>query len=369
MPWFLPEQSSEWTTGDLSKLNVYYDDRAKSISEFMTILSVRSNRSELKNDLPEECKCKRLIGYTNDFFNFEFDFDIRRTGGKKNTLGLDGERQKKIKDGIDNAEELRRRLEEKETELDVFEELRRLNDHKRLEMLYVWRSNILEFLGFFADILRRWDHESHREGKFVYLFMLFSKVCRLRPEPGDAFMEMLKIKNKEVKGYPDVRFISCSSEGDCSSLEGDCSSSEGDCKTVAVTEVKKEDAFLTRNKKGGKPKDKKKKNPLIYEDIPERVLGQHGIELLQERKRSFFQSGTLGIICIGTKVYFTFLDINDAKFAEIQKKGKVKKAEKVNIVYTRGFDYMKAEERKELLVPLFKIALLQTPTSDPAVEN
>lgn len=52
----------------------------------------------------------------------------------------------------------------------------------RLEMLYVWRSNILEFLGFFADILRRWDHESHREGKFVYLFMLFSKVCRLRPE-------------------------------------------------------------------------------------------------------------------------------------------------------------------------------------------
>lgn len=30
---------------------------------------------------------------------------------------------------------------------------------------------------------------------------------------------------------------------------------------------------------------------------------------------------------------------------------------------------MKAEERKELLVPLFKIALLQTPTSDPAVEN
>lgn len=131
MPWFLPEQSSEWTTGDLSKLNVYYDDRAKSISEFMTILSVRSNRAELKNDLPEECKCKRLIGYTNDFFNFEFDFDIRRTGGKKNTLGLDGERQKKIKDGIDNAEELRRRLEEKETELDVFEELRRLNDHKR----------------------------------------------------------------------------------------------------------------------------------------------------------------------------------------------------------------------------------------------
>lgn len=55
--------------------------------------------------------------------------------------------------------------------------------------------------------------------------------------PGDAFKEMLKIKNKEVKGYPDVRFISCSSEGDCSSLEGDCSSSEGDCKTVAVTEV------------------------------------------------------------------------------------------------------------------------------------
>lgn len=76
------------------------------------------------------------------------------------------------------------------------------------------------------------------------------------------------------------------------------------CLFFLVYQVKKEDAFLTRNKKGGKPKDKKKKTPLIYEDIPERVLGQHGIELLQERKRSFFQSGTLGIICIGTKVIF-----------------------------------------------------------------
>lgn len=39
-----------------------------------------------------------------------------------------------------------------------------------------------------------------------------------------------------------------------------------------------------------------------------------------------------------------FLDINDVKFVEIQKKGKVKKVEKVNIVYIRGFDYMKVEE-------------------------
>lgn len=51
-----------------------------------------------------------------------------------------------------------------------------------LGMLYVWRSNVLKFLGFFIDILRRWDHESYREGKFVYLFMLFCKVCLLRPE-------------------------------------------------------------------------------------------------------------------------------------------------------------------------------------------
>lgn len=47
----------------------------------------------------------------------------------------------------------------------------------RLEMLYVWRFNILELLGFFVDILRRWDYELYREGKFVYFFMFFFKVC------------------------------------------------------------------------------------------------------------------------------------------------------------------------------------------------
>lgn len=82
----------KWIIGDFLKLNVFYDDCVKSILEFMIILFERFNWVELKNDFFEECKCKCLIGYMNDFFKFEFDFDIRCIGGKKNILGLDGER-------------------------------------------------------------------------------------------------------------------------------------------------------------------------------------------------------------------------------------------------------------------------------------
>lgn len=67
-------------------------------------------------------------------------------------------------------------------------------------------------------------------------------------------------------------------------------------------QVKREHSFLTRNKKGDKSKKKSEKIPFIYQDVPENVLGQHGIELLLERKTSFFESGAAGIICIGTKV-------------------------------------------------------------------
>ena len=45
----------------------------------------------------------------------------------------------------------------------------------------------------------------------------------------------------------------------------------------------------------------------IEDYIRDEVLGQHGIQLLMERKGSFFHPGVLGILCIGTKVYMAVM--------------------------------------------------------------
>lgn len=106
----VPEQSSKWTTGALAKRNIYYDDDATSISDFMSILKDKSNQSVLTDDLPKDCK--PLLDYTKTFFgSFSFDFDIRRTDGKRNTPQMGEERQQKINHGITEAETLRKDLE------------------------------------------------------------------------------------------------------------------------------------------------------------------------------------------------------------------------------------------------------------------
>lgn len=48
----------------------------------------------------------------------------------------------------------------------------------------------------------------------------------------------------------------------------------------------------------------------ILANLPQAVLGQHGIELLMEKKNSFFNSGVAGFICIGTKVRLILIKIH-----------------------------------------------------------
>ena len=49
----------------------------------------------------------------------------------------------------------------------------------------------------------------------------------------------------------------------------------------------------------------KKTADFKMKQLNEAVLGHHGIQLLIERKNSFFETAVVGIICIGTKVMYT----------------------------------------------------------------
>ncbi|KAK3105701.1 hypothetical protein FSP39_003813 [Pinctada imbricata] len=96
-----------------------------------------------------------------------------------------------------------------------------------------------------------------------------------------------------------------------------------------------------------------------YKNISNHVLGQHGIELIVERKESHLFPGVLGIICIGTQIIFTFLNITNDHYEEILDDA-VDRKHKASIMYTRPYDFMDEADRNELLEPFFWLGCIQT---------
>lgn len=307
----------------------------------MSLLKESYDQPELINtNLSEEHRC--WLDYTKKYWTLSFDFDLRRTGGKRKTQRVMDEQKEKIVAGKAEANAFMKQLQDEN--LEVFSELKRSSDFKSLGMLYRWKSNLLDFMTFYLDILKRWDYPSQREGKFTYLFMLFSKICLLCPELGDTYQETLSINGKPVSGIPDIRFIA-----------------HHDLKVVAVTEVKKEDDFKIREYEESPEDDQ----PYIKEKVAENILGQLAGELLLEKDKSFFTSGVVGILCIGTKVFITFLEIEDDHYSHILETGKANEDDEATIHYTKPFDYMKADERDQLLEVLFWFAKLQQSIREP----
>ncbi|KAK3092985.1 hypothetical protein FSP39_009663 [Pinctada imbricata] len=98
-----------------------------------------------------------------------------------------------------------------------------------------------------------------------------------------------------------------------------------------------------------------------FQNLSPEALGHHGIELVMERKDSYFFPGVVGIICSGTKVIFTYLELTQAHYEKIQMKGeKDGMSLKSHISYTRPYDFMDVQDRKELLQPLTWLGYLQS---------
>lgn len=335
----LPKSASGLMYSHLHQLNILYDDFPMELPLFMSML--KNDQTELINiNLSGEHRC--LLEYTKKYWTLSFDFDIRRTGGKRKTQRVTDEQKEKIVAGKEEANNFMKLL--RDENLEVFSVLKTSTDFKSLRMLYRWESNLLDFMTFYLDILKRWDYPSQREGQFSYLFMLFSKICLLCPEPGDTYQETLNINGKPLSGIPDVRFIA-----------------HHDSKVVAFTEVKKEDNFKIREFES----DDGMLDPFIKRKVPENILGQLAGELLLEKEKSFFTSGVVGVLCIGTKVFITFLEIEADHYSHILETGKAKADHGAKIHYTIPLDYMKADERNKLLEVLFWFAELQQSIREP----
>lgn len=82
-----PEKVSGWREKDLLKLKISYDDESKNLLDFMALLKEGSAETyPFTHEL--SANIVRLIDCTKTYWDFSFDFDINRTGGKKKTEKL-----------------------------------------------------------------------------------------------------------------------------------------------------------------------------------------------------------------------------------------------------------------------------------------
>lgn len=121
-------RTSGWMFKDLGQLNISYGEHPMDLKEFMDLLKVRIDQPELNNiNVPE--KHQSLLNYTRAYWKLSFDFDIRRSGGKRKTEQFMGEQKRKITEGIEEANAFMDKL--RNDELPVFSKLKTSNDFER----------------------------------------------------------------------------------------------------------------------------------------------------------------------------------------------------------------------------------------------
>ncbi|XP_062610362.1 uncharacterized protein LOC134272136 [Saccostrea cucullata] len=328
-----PTKASGWKVNHLLDLGIYYDETSMELQTFMTMLKegLPKPKSTCSDREVPEIK-KKMIQLTKDWWKFSFDFE----SAEKSLVGS-GVREslQKTKEAVEIFEEENHNIVESLTTTEQ-------EDWKSLQVYSVWRMNVLDFWRYFFTLLTRWGKTYQRKERFTSLFMAFSKICFLYPEPGKTYCDMIQIRDTMVQGIPDIRFLTLTSSP----------SAKKNLELLLVTEVQQYDAFTG---------DLSKSDTFTVEHISKAVLGQHGIELLMERESSFFfPAGVVGLLCIGTKVIFTFLQISQGHYQMIREKGTVDKTNKATISYTRPYDYMEANDRAEILEVLFWFGYIQS---------
>lgn len=281
---------------------------------------------------------------TEDCWKFSFDFD------KEHDHGIPGEIQQTrnaMREFEENKDRLETRLQTEESEESKGRRLTSQSLHSREDfksLFYRWRTNLIDFWTYFSMILVRWWKPRQKEGRFTHLFMAFSKICLLYPEPGKMYEESICIKGVDVRGTPAVRFVT---------LPTTTPPTVGSfLQLIVVTEVKQcSNAFRGSHNA----------ETFTYKNVSEEALGQHGVQLLMERDSSFFRPNVVGILCTGTKVIFTYLDIDQEHYEKLQEKSEeVDCTNKATISYTRPFDYMDVRDRHQILELFFWFGFVQS---------
>ncbi|KAK3105446.1 hypothetical protein FSP39_025401 [Pinctada imbricata] len=311
----LPRKVSDWTNEHLQDLGINYHDNSTSIQDFTSRLQrdVRNFKPAVTDRISQ-----RLNECTSEIWSSSLNLNDKEFGIHS------------IDWGIDEIEGSVRRLARmNESTLEESDETKKIS-----RVFWAWHIGLLSFLTTLKKFLRKLLKDT-RKACFTELFKTFTKICLLDPESGEVYTGTKTVKGLEIQSIPDVRYVSCSDQ-----LQ---------MMMIFSTEVTKDDAF----------RGEFSNDTFCYENLSTQILGQHGIKLLIEAQNSCFWPRVAGVICVGTKVIFTYLDISKKHLERLTKKTSILDSE-ASILYTRPYDFLNQIDRKDMLKLLFWFGYVQT---------
>ncbi|KAK3105948.1 hypothetical protein FSP39_009328 [Pinctada imbricata] len=312
-PGVLPTSASHWTSRDLKSIGVSYSPDVSEIKHLLSIIQI-GRELPVSKELPEIGQT--LVELTKEVFNISFNCKSPRSNLETSQ----------------NLEKISNLISGFSSQIESFREQhsRLLLDSTNFRAFCKWSCNIREFFTDVQSFVIRRGQEEPTDGMFRHLFMMFSRICLLKPEPGEIHTGSLRMKGQEINAVPDVRFTQ--------NLHGQ----PLQIQVVTMAEMKKHDV-----NEPGPP--------------PSKLLSQHAAKLLIEMTSSYFMPAVLGIVCIGTKITFTFLEMDIDVFCK-QLLHKTERGHKLHpvIQHTKAYDYMDVDDRTEILEFLFWLGYVQS---------
>ncbi|XP_061166537.1 uncharacterized protein LOC133197456 [Saccostrea echinata] len=222
------------------------------------------------------------------------------------------------------------------------------SDNLSRDLYSIWFTGISEYVQYYSDLIKELNSEGRGgvEGQFSQLLTFFSKIFLMNPTRGDASQKVqMTLNGIETTSVPDLRY----------SMQGDLSVGNiASLVTVAVGEVKTwlPVAYGEKTTTDFNITKWKFRNQSV-----ERLLGQHGGELLVETKKSVIADTNLGIICVKTMIIFTRLDWEKGHLVCLKNGTKVDD-KRSNIHYSKPYNFLVRKEREEILDTMFNLGLL-----------
>ncbi|KAK3107862.1 hypothetical protein FSP39_023803 [Pinctada imbricata] len=317
----VPKTVNSWKKYHLESIGIFYDDKVSTISDITTLLKgqIAPKSREIYCKLPDIMQI--IIEFTKQLLQFSYKSQYIE-------LYL--------------AEEVSSIFSKFESSVDKFK-LKDTNgflENKSNDRVFRrWTTYTADFLLYLRVFIARLQNVSYscdmtaRKGCFTQLFMSFMNMFLLRAEIGDAYKGEITVKGRRISGIPDVRFPCFSAYNKT-------------IQVVTVAEVKHKSSFCKSGKNCS----------FSVHDLSDAVLGQHGAQLLIERKNSYFKPAVSGIICIGTCFYL--LNIEEEKYVSLQDKV-IENRKPSKILYTRPYNFLNAADRCEILELCFWLGYLQ----------
>ncbi|XP_061172558.1 uncharacterized protein LOC133181922 [Saccostrea echinata] len=310
---------SNWNSFQLELFGIFYDVKATELSELYKPAQEKMYSSAVNNAafwtrllkikeilIESTKKCMHILDVDEEFDMEDLDWaDVK-------------EESKKCGQAIAKVRE------EMSLKIGSLDNLSR-------DLYSIWFTGISEYIQYYSDLIKEFNSARRNgvEGEFRQLLTFFSKIFLMSPMTGDAFQKVqMTLCGIETTSVPDLRYI----------LQGDFfneSEKSASLVTVTIGEVKTwplaDDEKTTT--------DFNIRNLKFSGQSVERLLGQHGGELLVESRKSVLRSTNLGIICIKTMIIFTRLEWAKGHYKCLLKGTKAEE-KRSSIHYSKPYNFL-----------------------------